>query len=89
MERLAMLQRLASQRHKAPLAPALSEQWLKENAVKKIALTGRSISVVTLVFPVASEYATVCAPMLSPLYRTENRRFAASLGKTTVATRAR
>jgi hypothetical protein len=36
----------------------------------------------TRVSPVADEYETVWAPILSPLYRTENRRLPAAVGKT-------
>src|SRR5271169_4311837 len=47
------------------------------------------MSVATRVSPVADEYETVWAPILIPLYRTENRRSPAGVGKTTaVAARA-
>lgn len=41
------------------------------------------MSVLTRVSPLADEYGMVWAPILLPLYGTENRRLPAAAGKTT------
>jgi hypothetical protein len=48
----------------------------------KASLASISISVVTNLSPVADEYETAWVPILEPLYRIENLRLTAAVGKT-------
>src|SRR6516225_6896601 len=64
--------------------PARQVSWelcRRAQTQRKATLTERSMSVSTRVSPVAGEYETVWAPIVKPLYRTENRRLPPAAGK--------